>query len=96
METNSHHAGPADQARALEERWATDPRFNGVRRDYTAQDVVKLRGTLKIEYTLAKMGAERLLHLLGLEECWQLPVCALVWYSALTKKYGRIRLIAVC
>ena len=36
METNSHHAGPADQARALEERWATDPRFNGVRRDYTA------------------------------------------------------------
>ncbi len=66
---NSNHAEPADQARALEERWATDSRFKGMRRDYTAQDVVKLRGTLKIEYTLAKAGAERLWHLLGSEEC---------------------------
>jgi isocitrate lyase len=47
--------------------WETDPRWNGIVRPYTAEDVVRLRGTVRIEYTLARMGAERLWHLLHAE-----------------------------
>ncbi len=57
-----------EEARELEERWATDPRWRGIKRDYSALDVVKLRGTLRIEYTLARAGAERLWHSLNTEE----------------------------
>jgi isocitrate lyase len=42
---------------------ATD-RFKGIKRDYTTADVEKLRGSVKIEYTLARMGANRLWQLL--------------------------------
>ncbi len=44
----------------LQEDWASHPRWQGVQRGYTAQDVVRLRGTLPIEYTLARHGAEKL------------------------------------
>ena len=57
---NNHHPSFAQQVKELEERWASDPRWKDVKRDYTAEDVVKLRGSLKIEHTLAKYGAERL------------------------------------
>jgi isocitrate lyase len=40
--------------------WATQPRWNYVKRPYTAQDVLRLRGSVVIEYTLARRGAERL------------------------------------
>ncbi|MEI5617298.1 isocitrate lyase, partial [Streptomyces brasiliscabiei] len=39
-------------------------RFDGIKRDYTAADVAKLRGSVKIEYTLAELGARRLWELL--------------------------------
>ena len=55
---------PALQIAELEARWATDPHARAIKRDYSAEDVVKLRGSLKIEYTLAKAGAERLRDLL--------------------------------
>ena len=45
---------------ALKKDWAENPRWQGIKRDYTAEDVVRLRGSLKIEYTLAKLGAEKL------------------------------------
>ncbi|MCL2591054.1 MAG: isocitrate lyase [Betaproteobacteria bacterium] len=47
---------------ALEQEWATATRWRwqGIRRNYSAADVVRLRGSLKIEYTLAKEGAEKL------------------------------------
>ncbi len=48
----------------LEHQWNTDPRWNGVTRPYTAEDVVRLRGSIQIEYTLARLGAERLWSLL--------------------------------
>jgi isocitrate lyase len=48
----------------LERRWATDPRWRGVTRPYTAEDVWRLRGTLPIEHTLATRGARRLWELL--------------------------------
>ncbi len=52
---------------ALTNAWATDPRWTGVQRPYTAEDVVRLRGSIKIEYTLALMGAEKLWKLLNTE-----------------------------
>ncbi len=54
---------PGDQtqtAAELETRWKTDARWNGVRRDYTAEDVVALRGPVREERTLARRGAEKL------------------------------------
>jgi isocitrate lyase len=54
-----------DPARALERRWKRDPRWRGVRRDYSATDVLRLRGSFVEEHTLARRGAERLFSLLG-------------------------------
>ncbi len=45
---------------ALKKDWSENPRWAGIKRGYTAEDVVRLRGSLKIEYTLAKTGAEKL------------------------------------
>jgi isocitrate lyase len=50
-----------DQAAAtLQQEWATDPRWAGVKRSYSAEDVVRLRGSVQEEHTLARLGAERL------------------------------------
>ena len=49
-----------NQAKQLEESWESDARWNGIERLYTGEDVVKLRGSIQIEHTLAKKGAERL------------------------------------
>ncbi|GAA5345359.1 isocitrate lyase [Planifilum fimeticola] len=57
----------AQEAKALQESWEKDERWKGIVRPYTAEQVLKLRGSVKIEYTLAKMGAERLWHLLKTE-----------------------------
>jgi len=53
-----------EQISALEREWAEHPRWRGIRRDYRAEDVVRLRGSLQIECTLARRGAERLWSLL--------------------------------
>ena len=47
-------------AAELEQEWATHPRWKGVERTYSAADVVRLRGTVVEEATLARRGAERL------------------------------------
>jgi isocitrate lyase len=52
----------------LERQWATDPRWEGVARPYSAADVVRLRGSVPVEYSLARQGAERLWSLLHQEE----------------------------
>ena len=54
---------PGDQtqtAAELELEWSADPRWNDIRRDYTAEDVVSLRGPVREERTLARRGAEKL------------------------------------
>ena len=61
------------QIKALEAEWADNPRWEGVRRDYSAADVVKLRGSVVIEHTLARLGAEKLWHLVNQDQ----PLCAL-------------------
>jgi isocitrate lyase len=45
---------------ALVADWSTNPRWKGIERPYTAEEVVNLSGSYKIEYTIAKLGAERL------------------------------------
>ncbi|PLP97731.1 isocitrate lyase [Cupriavidus pauculus] len=55
------------QIDALQKDWDTNPRWKGVQRHYTAEDVVKLRGSVQIEHTLARRGAEKLWHLLNTE-----------------------------
>ena len=50
----------AQQALELQQQWETDPRWAGTRRDYSAEDVVRLRGSVVEEHTLARRGAERL------------------------------------
>ena len=52
---------------ALKHHWAQDERWKGVRRPYTAEEVVRYRGSLSVEYTLARRGAERLWKLLNTE-----------------------------
>jgi isocitrate lyase len=48
--------------------WANDPRWNGITRPYTADDVLRLRGSIKIEHTLARVGAERFWQLVNTED----------------------------
>ncbi len=55
------------QVAALEKDWATNPRWKGVKRSYTAADVVRLRGSIPIEHTLAKRGADKLWNLVNTE-----------------------------
>ena len=56
------------QVDELKQQWATDPRWSGVQRDYTAEDVVRLRGSFTPECTIARRGAERLWDLLHRED----------------------------
>jgi isocitrate lyase len=49
---------------AMNQDWVTNSRWKGVERPYTAEDVLRLRGSIHIEHTLARMGAERLWDLL--------------------------------
>src|SRR6476469_922573 len=55
------------QAAALEHDWSTNPRWKGVKRSYSAADVVRLRGSVPVEHTLARRGAEKLWNLVNTE-----------------------------
>ncbi len=54
---------------ALKNEWANNPRWSNVVRPYTAEEVVKLRGSVQVEYTLAKNGAEKLWKMLHEDGC---------------------------
>lgn len=62
-----------EQIQKLEAEWADSPRWKNVIRDYSAEDVVKLRGSVLVEHTLARLGAEKLWRLVNQEK----PLCAL-------------------
>ena len=55
------------QVAALQKDWDTNPRWKGIHRSYSAADVVRLRGSLVVEQTLAKRGSEKLWGLLHTE-----------------------------
>ncbi len=51
----------------LKKDWAENPRWQGIKRGYTAEDVVRLRGSVPVEYSLAQRGAEKLWQLITTE-----------------------------
>jgi isocitrate lyase len=57
-----------EQAANLRKAWETDRRWAGIRRDYTAGDVIRLRGLFAEEHTHARRGAQRLWELLQSED----------------------------
>jgi len=56
------------QADALSKEWETNPRWKGLTRDYSAEDVIRLRGSVTEEHTLARRGAEKLWNLVNSED----------------------------
>ena len=65
MPNTNEQLSREQQIAALEKDWANNPRWKTVKRGYSAADVVRLRGSLPIEYTLAKRGAEKLWSLIN-------------------------------
>lgn len=61
-----NQAKAAEIAR-LQKLWETDPRWKGIKRNYTAAEVVKLRGSIQVEHTLATLGSQRFWNLLNNE-----------------------------
>jgi isocitrate lyase len=55
------------EAQKLQKEWSDSPRWRGIKRGYTAEDVVRLRGSLTVEHTLAKRGSEKLWKLINEE-----------------------------
>jgi len=51
-------------AQKLQQEWSENPRWRGIKRGYTAEDVVRLRGSVPVEHTIARRGAERLWQLM--------------------------------
>ena len=54
-------------AEQIQHDWDTNPRWEGITRPYPASEVVRLRGSIQLHYTLATMGATRLWHLIKTE-----------------------------
>ena len=61
------------QIELLQKEWLEEPRWQGVKRPYGAEDVLRLRGSVLVEHTLARLGAEKFWRALHGEK----PVCAL-------------------
>ncbi|WP_077210715.1 isocitrate lyase [Bacillus dakarensis] len=57
-----------ERIQKLQESWENDSRWNGITRPYTAEDVIKLRGSIDIEHTLAKRGSEKLWNYINTED----------------------------
>lgn len=57
-----------ERVKKLEESWKNEARWKGVKRPYTAEDVIKLRGSIDIEYTLAERGSKKLWKLINEED----------------------------
>ena len=62
-----------EQIAKLKSDWADSPRWQGIKREYSAEEVVRLRGSVVVEHTLARLGAEKLWRLVNQEK----PLCAL-------------------
>ena len=57
-----------ERVAALKKDWEENPRWKGIKRPYTAEEVIRLRGSIDIEYTLAERGAKKLWDLLHTED----------------------------
>ena len=58
----------AERIAAIEKDWAENPRWKGIKRDYSAEDVERLRGSVQVEHTIARQGAEKLWTLVNNED----------------------------
>ena len=67
MNVEERTAQQALAQECMDHEWANNPRWKGVERPYTAEDVLRLRGSIHIEHSLARLGAERLWELLQSE-----------------------------
>ncbi len=90
----SHGAGEADGTAVAGDTNGpcAASRWTGVRRDYSPADVERLRGSLHIEYTLARVGAERLWHLLH-HEPWVAALGALTGNQAMQQVRAGLKAI---
>jgi len=59
-QTEESRVNQVVQAQELKKSWNEDPRWKGIERAYEAEDVLRLKGTVKVEYSLARQGAEKL------------------------------------
>src|SRR5882724_2117223 len=82
-----------DQAIAeIRRNWTSNPRWQGVRRPYSAEDVYQLRGTVQIEYSLARRGAEKLWQLVN-EEAFVKALGALTGNQAMQQVKAGLKAI---
>jgi isocitrate lyase len=79
-------------AEELQKEWDTDPRWAGIKRDYTAEDVVRLRGSITEDSTLARRGAENLWDLLHTEK-WVAALGALTGNQAVQQVKAGLKAI---
>jgi isocitrate lyase len=79
---------------SLETEWRSNPRWEGVIRPYSASDVARLRGSIHIEHTIARLGAERLWNLLH-EEPYLLALGAVTGNQAIQQVQAGLRAIYV-
>ena len=71
-----------DRAAQMAAQWASDPRWDGITRPYTAQDVLELRGRYEIAYTVAELGAKKLWDKLNAQD-WVAGLGALTGNQAI-------------
>ncbi|WP_394235734.1 isocitrate lyase [Niallia oryzisoli] len=57
-----------NRVQQLKESWRNEERWKGIKRPYTAEEVIKLRGSIDIEHTLARRGAEKLWKMINEED----------------------------
>ncbi|MEE9575441.1 MAG: isocitrate lyase, partial [Gammaproteobacteria bacterium] len=82
-----------EQIKQLEKDWAENPRWANVTRDYSAEDVVRLRGSVHEEYTLATRGAEKLWDLVNDEDGYVNCMGAITAGQAMQQVKGGIKAI---
>ncbi len=59
---------PTKMAQEMKQNWSANPRWKGITREYSAEDVLKLKPSIGVEYSIAKKGAERLWDLMNKDE----------------------------
>ena len=64
--------GQQIRIRNLKEDWVSNPRWAGITRPYSAEEVIKLRGSVDIEYSLARQGAQKFWHRLNTQKFSQI------------------------
>src|SRR5690554_6639176 len=94
MSTSNRPGDQTQSAAELETQWKTDARWSGVTRDYSAEDVIALRGSVREERTLARRGSEKLWELIhGPEDEWVHALGALTGNQAVQQVRAGLKAI---